>query len=131
MYRIVLGSCLLVLLSFSSANRGVIAYYYPYLVGEYALVKVVSDQQLKESAGLKDSFRVIITKNDRLHLIQKGKRKKIVRFISARSPVEDTENYVLFLDGQDNYPLYFYGDTIMNYYWPEMYSENYFIRCKR
>lgn len=122
------GCGIVIVLSFTRSNRGVISFYYPYLIGDYALVKVVSDEGIKCSPGLKDTFQLVITKNDRLHFYELGKKKKNLSFIAARSPVEEDENYVLFLDGQDNYPLYFRGDTVINYFWPNQYADNYFIR---
>lgn len=124
--RLLLFPFLLILFAFTASNRFIIKEQFPFLIGRYRLVQVVDSEGAKPRKDFTDSYELVIKKHDELILYKNSKRVKRLDFIDLRSPLEQQENYVLFLDKEDNYPLYFYGDTIQQFYWPYSFSDNYF-----
>jgi hypothetical protein len=119
-----------VLFAFTSSSRSIIKQQFPFLVGRYSLIQVVDSEGAKPRKEFPDTYTLEIKSNDDFVLYKNAKRIKRIRFIDLRSPLEQQENYVLFLDKEDNYPLYFYGDTLQQFYWPYMFSDNYFKKIK-
>ena len=119
-----------VLFAFTSSSRSIIKQQFPFLVGRYSLIQVVDSEGAKPRKEFPDTYTLEIKSNDDFVLYKNAKRIKRIRFIDLRSPLEQQENYVLFLDQEDNYPLYFYGDTIQQFYWPYSFSDNYFKKIK-
>jgi hypothetical protein len=121
---------LLVLFAFTGSDRFIIKEQFPFLIGRYKLIQVVESEGAKPRRDFPDSYELVIKQHDELILYKNSKRIKRLEFIDLRSPIETQENYVLFLDNQDNYPLYFYGDTIQQFYWPFGFSDNYFKKIE-
>ncbi len=119
-----------VLFAFTSSSRSIIKQQFPFLVGRYSLIQVVDSEGAKPRKEFPDTYTLEIKSNDDFVLYKNAKRIKRIRFIDLRSPLEQQENYVLFLDKEDNYPLYFYGDTLQQFYWPYSFSDNYFKKIK-
>jgi|UniRef100_UPI004049E278 hypothetical protein len=119
-----------VLFAFTSSSRSIIKQQFPFLVGRYSLIQVVDSEGAKPRKEFPDKYTLEIKSNDDFVLYKNAKRIKRLHFINMRSPLEQQENYVLFLDKEDNYPLYFYGDTIQQFYWPYSFSDNYFKKVK-
>lgn len=119
-----------VLYAFTSSSRSIIKQQFPFLVGRYSLIQVVDSEGAKPRKEFPDTYTLEIKSNDDFVLYKNAKRIKRIRFIDLRSPLEQQENYVLFLDKEDNYPLYFYGDTLQQFYWPYSFSDNYFKKIK-
>jgi hypothetical protein len=128
--RLLLFPFLLILFAFTASNRFIIKEQFPFLIGRYRLVQVVDSEGAKPRKDFPDSYELEIKSNDDFVLYKNAKRFKRIKFIDLRSPFEQQENYVLFLDKEDNYPLYFYGDTIQQFYWPYSFSDNYFKKIK-
>ncbi len=128
--RLLLFPFLLILFAFTASNRFIIKEQFPFLIGRYRLVQVVDSEGAKPRKDFTDSYELVIKKHDELILYKNSKRVKRLDFIDLRSPMEQQENYVLFLDKEDNFPLYFYGDTIQQFYWPYSFSDNYFKKVK-
>lgn len=124
--RLLLVPFLLLLFAFTASDRFVIKNQFPSLIGRYKLIQVVDSEGAKPRKEFSDSYTLEIKSNDDFVLYKNAKRFKRIKFIELRSPLEQQENYVLFLDKEDNYPLYFYGDTIQQFYWPYSFSDNYF-----
>jgi hypothetical protein len=124
--RLLLVPFLLLLFAFTASDRFVIKNQFPFLIGRYKLIQVVDSEGAKPRNEFSDSYTLEIKSNDDFVLYKNAKRFKRIKFIELRSPLEQQENYVLFLDKEDNYPLYFYGDTIQQFYWPYSFSDNYF-----
>lgn len=120
----------LLLCSFSASTRAVIKQHFPFLAGHYVLIQVVDSEGAKPRKEFSDNYTLVIKPNDEFLLFKNKKRMKRLRFVSLRSPLEHQENYVLFLEKEDNYPLYFFGDTIQQFYWPYSFSDNYFKKVK-
>jgi hypothetical protein len=118
------------LFAFSFSTRLVIKQQFPFLVGRYSLIQVVDSEGAKPRKEFTDTYTLEIKSNDDFVLYKNAKRIKRLHFIDLRSPIEQQENYVLFLDKEDNFPLYFYGDTIQQFYWPYSFSDNYFKKVK-
>jgi hypothetical protein len=131
MRGIVFGVLVLSLMSVSGSSKGVIKEYYPFLIGKYQLVQVVTEKGIRSIAGETDTYELEVKANDLLVLLKNGKKVKRCPILSMRSPMEDNEDYVLFLDGEDNYPLHFAGDTVMTFLWPYNYDDNYFKRVSK
>lgn len=121
---------LIMLFGFSFSSRSVIKQQFPFLVGQYALIQVVESEGAKPRKVFTDKYTLVIKSNDDFVLYKNAKRIKRLHFIDLRSPLEQQENYVLFLDKEDNFPLYFYGDTIQQFYWPYSFSDNYFKKIR-
>lgn len=116
----------LILVAFTASNRFIIKEQFPFLVGRYQLIQVVDSEGTKPRKDFTDTYELVIKKHDELILYKNSKRVRRLDFIDLRSPLETQENYILFLDKADNYPLYFYGDTVQQFYWPYEFSDNYF-----
>lgn len=124
--RLLLVPFLILLFAFTASDRFVIKNQFPFLIGRYKLIQVVDSEGAKPRKEFSDNYTLEIKSNDDFVLYKNAKRFKRIKFIELRSPLEQQENYVLFLDKEDNYPLYFYGDTIQQFYWPYSFSDNYF-----
>ncbi len=124
--RLLLFPILLITVAFTASNRFIIKEQFPFLIGRYRLIQVVDSEGAKPRKDFSDTYEIVIKKQDELVFYKNSKRVKRVDFIDLRSPIETQENYILFLDKADNYPLYFYGDTVQQFYWPYEFSDNYF-----
>lgn len=125
--------CILVgcLMSLSGTSKGVIKELYPFLIGKYRLAQVVGEKGIRDTSTLPDVYMLEVRSNDQLIFLKNGKKIKRCAFLRMRSPLEDNEDYVLFLDGEDNYPLHFTGDTVMTFLWPYQFDDNYFKKVSK
>lgn len=114
------------LLSMTSSVQGVIKSKYRFLVGEYELISV-QDQGKELSPSVTGKVTMKVTKKDKLFIYNDGRLVQEYDFNSRRSPMPtETEKYVLFNKENENYPLFFKGDSVIQFVYPNEYYENYF-----
>ena len=114
------------MLSATSSVQGVIKSKYRFLVGEYELISVQEEGRVIKPA-VSGKITMKVTKKDKLLIYNDGGLVDEYDFNSRRSPIPtETEKYVLFDKDNENYPLFFKGDSIIQFIYPNEYSENYF-----
>jgi len=115
-----------VLLSATSSVQGVIKSKYKFLVGEYELISV-QDQGKIIAPAVTGKITMKVTKKDKLFIYKDGDLVDEYDFNNLRSPLPtETEKYVLFDKENESYPLFFKGDSVIQFIYPNEYYENYF-----
>ncbi len=114
------------LLSATSSVQGVIKSQYKFLIGEYELISV-QDQGKIITPNVTGKITMKVTKKDKLLIYKDGDLINEYHFNGGRSPLPtETEKYVLFNSETDIYPLFFKGDSVIQFIYPNEYYENYF-----
>jgi len=114
------------LMSVTSSVQGVIKRDYKFLIGEYELIDVKEDGKTL-TPNVSGKITMAVTKKDKLMIYKDGSLVEQYDFNSRRSPFPtETEKYVLFNKENENYPLFFKGDSVIQFIYPNEYSENYF-----
>jgi hypothetical protein len=114
------------LMSATSSVQGVIKKNYKFLIGEYELI-AVKDEGKTLTPNVPGRITMTVTKKDKLMIYKDGSLVDQYDFNSLRSPFPtETEKYVLFNKENENYPLFFKGDSVIQFIYPNEFSENYF-----
>lgn len=118
------------LLSVASSSRGVVKDKYPFLAGEYELLVIYSDGEVEESA-IEGKITMKITKSDAMTIYNNGKKISKFTLNAGRAPLSmGNEDYVMFNLKNENFPLFYKGDSIIQFLYPNEYSDNYFRKIK-
>lgn len=118
------------LLSATSSVQGVIKKNYKFLIGEYELIDVKEDGK-PVTPNTTERVTMTITKKDKLFIYKNGDLVDEYDFNSRRSPFPtETEKYVLFNKENENYPMFFKGDSVIQFIYPNEFAENYFRKIQ-
>ncbi len=121
---------LFVAFGFTTSSNGVITDNYPFLPGKYELLVIYRNEKVIESST-KDIYTLEITKKDEFIVYKNGKKYKMYHFNNGRAPVSmGSEDYVMFNKKNQHFPLFYKGDTIIQFIYPNEFDDNYFIKIK-
>lgn len=120
----------LCLLSVASSTRGVVKEKYPFLAGEYELIVIYHDEKVEEPE-IEGKITMKITKSDAMTIFNNGKKISKFTLNDGRAPLSmGNEDYVMFNLKNENFPLFYKGDSIIQFIYPNEYSDNYFRKIK-
>lgn len=118
------------LLSFVSSSRGVVKDKYPFLAGEYELIVIYNEGKVEEPV-IEGKITMKITKSDAMMIYNNGKKISKFTINDGRAPLSmGNEDYVMFNLKNENFPLFYKGDSIIQFIYPNEYSDNYFRKTK-
>lgn len=122
--------CLLCFSFIPSSEDGLINEKYAFLIGEYKLLVIYNNGKVVES-NTDAIYKLVINGKDQLLVYKNNRKVKKYQFHEGRSPIPlDSEDYLLFKTGQENFPLFFKGDTIVQFIYPNEFDDNYFRKVK-
>ena len=121
---------LFIAFGFTTSSNGVITDSYPFLPGKYELLVIYSNGKVVESS-VKTVYTLEITTEDEFIVYKNKKKYRTYHFNSGRAPIPlDSENYVMFDRKNQHYPLFYKGDTIIQFIYPNEFDDNYFRKVK-
>lgn len=119
-----------ILLSHTASTSGVIKSKYPFMVGEYELIVIYNEGEVEEPL-VSGKITMKITKGDALTIYKDGKKIGKYAFNDRRAPIDmGSEDYVMFNKSNENYPMFFKGDSLIQFIYPNEFSDNYFRKMK-
>ncbi len=116
--------------AFTLSSDGVIQNLYPFLIGEYKLLKIVDGKKVQFPSELKKSYGVKISKNDKLHLFTNGKRTAKHTFVNTTMPFLQDQNHLVISVSNEFQPIFYRTDTLILNNFPEEFQDNYFVKIK-
>jgi hypothetical protein len=121
----------LVLVSMTSSGKNFIKKEHPDLIGEYRWVLTMRDGRKVDQSTIEDEFTIRINARDQLLFFRNGKRMLKYIFTPGEAPLLEGNNYVLFRDGAEHFPLFFRNDTVAVFVYPYEFDDNYFVKIKK
>lgn len=104
---------------------------YPFLIGEYKLVKIVDGKKVKTLKEVGESYSLEVKKNDRLVVFKNGKKAGKFNFVETTMPFLQDENHVVIAVNGEYQPVFYRTDTIILNNFPEEFSDNFFVKIKK
>ncbi|MFY7989146.1 MAG: hypothetical protein ACOVO3_00340 [Fluviicola sp.] len=123
--------CALVLVSMTASSKGFMKKEHPDLIGEYRWVLTMRDGRKVDHTTIEDEFTIRINARDQLLFFRNGKRMLKYIFTPGEAPLLEGNNYVLFRDGAEHFPLFFRNDTVAVFVYPYEFDDNYFVKIKK
>ncbi|HLP56463.1 MAG TPA: hypothetical protein VK151_15610 [Fluviicola sp.] len=101
-----------------------------FLIGEYDFICSYNNEVKTEASAVPDKYTLKITKKSEMIVYKNGKKLDKYEFSSTKLPVLDEYEYVMFNKREQNYPLFYKGDTVVMHITPFEYNDNYFRKRK-
>ncbi|ASS49773.1 MAG: hypothetical protein A3D31_09350 [Candidatus Fluviicola riflensis] len=101
-----------------------------FLIGEYDFICSFNNGTKIEPSEVPDKYTLKITKKSEMIVYKNGKKLDKYEFSNTQLPVLDEYEYVMFNKKEQNYPLFYKGDTVVMHISPIEYNDNYFRKRK-
>ena len=101
-----------------------------FLIGEYDFICSYNNGAKIEASAVPDKYTLKITKKSEMIVYKNGKKLDKYEFSNTQLPVLDEYEYVMFNKKEQNYPLFYKGDTVVMHISPIEFNDNYFQKRK-
>jgi hypothetical protein len=101
-----------------------------FLIGEYDFICSYNNGAKIEASEVQDKYTLKITKKSEMIVYKNGKKLDKYEFSNTQLPVLDEYEYVMFNKKEQNYPLFYKGDTVVMHISPIEFNDNYFQKRK-
>ena len=100
-----------------------------FLIGEYDFICAFDNGTKIEPTAVPDKYTLKITRKSEMFVYKNGKKLDKYEFSNIKLPILEEYKYVMFNKKEQNYPLFYKGDTVVMHITPFEFNDNYF--CKR
>ena len=99
-----------------------------FLIGEYDFICSFHNAVKTEASAVPDKYSLKITKKSEMFFYKNGKKLDKYHFSGVRLDILGDNNYVMFYKKNQNYPLFYKGDTVVMHITPFEFDDNYFVK---